>query len=78
MGLKSIPVPDQVMKQVGADICNLPDVDGYHNVLTDYFSKWSKIKATKDKKAPTVTQFLYETMCRHGCCEDLLHRYRTQ
>ena len=67
--LKSIPVPSQVMKQVGIDICNLPDVDGYHHVivLIDYFSKWSEIKATKDKKASTIAQFLYEVMCRHGC-----------
>ena len=67
--LKPIPVPSEVMKQVGVDICNLPDVDGYHHVivLIDYFSKWSEVVATKDRKAPTVAQFLYEVMCRHGC-----------
>ena len=31
------------------------------------FSKWSEAKAVKDKSAPTVTKFLYEIICRHGC-----------
>ena len=59
------------MKQVGVDICNLPEVDGYRHVivLIDYFSKWSEAKPTKDKSAPTIAQFLYEVMCRHGCFE---------
>ena len=49
--LKSIPVPSSVMKQVGVDICNLPEVDEYRHVivLIDYFSKWSEAKPTKDK-----------------------------
>ena len=69
--LKPVPVPSEVMKQVGVDVCNLPNVDGYHHaiVLIDYFSKWSEIKATKDRKAPTIAQFLYEVICRHGCFE---------
>ena len=67
--LKPIPIPSTVMKQVGVDICNLPETDGYCHVivLIDYFSKWSEAKPTKDKSAPTVAQFLYELMCRHGC-----------
>ena len=58
------------MKQVGVDICNLPDVDGYQHViiLIDYFSKWSEAKPTKDKSAPNIAQFLYE-VCWHGCFE---------
>ena len=69
--LKSIPIPSIVMKQVGVDICNLPEVDGYRHVmvLIDYFSKWSEAKPTEDKSAPTIAQFLYEVMCRHGCFE---------
>ena len=48
-----------------------PEVNGYRYVivLIDYFSKWSEAKPTKDKSAPTVAQFLYEVMCRHGCFE---------
>ena len=69
--LKSIPVPTSVMKQVGVDICNLPQVDGYRHViiLIDYFSKLSEAKPTKDKSAPTIAEFLYEVMCLHGCFE---------
>ena len=64
-------MPSSVMKQVGVDICNLPEVNGYHHVivLIDYFSKWSKAKPTKDKSALTIAQFLQVLMCRHGCFE---------
>ena len=67
--LQSIPVPTDVMKQIGIDICNLPEVDGYRHLIVciDYFSKWSEAKATKDKSAPTVAQFIYDIICRHGC-----------
>ena len=37
--------------------------------LIDYFSKWSEAKPTTDKSAPTIAQFLYEVMGRHGCFE---------
>ena len=59
------------MKQVVVDICNLPEVDWYRHVmvLIDDFSKWSEAKPTEDKSAPTIAQFLYEVMCRHGCFE---------
>ena len=59
------------MKQVGADICNFPGVDGYRHVivLIDYFSKWSKANPIKDKSAQTIAQFLYEVIRRHGCFE---------
>ena len=54
--LKPIPIPSTVMKQVGVDISNLPETDGYCHVivLIDYFSKWSEAKPTKNKSAPTV------------------------
>ena len=57
------------MRQIGIDICNLPEVDGYRHLIVciDYFSKWSEAKATKDKSAPTVAQFIYDIICRHGC-----------
>ena len=39
--LKSIPVPNEVMKQIGIDLCTLPEVDGFRHlkVCIDYFSK---------------------------------------
>ena len=66
---KSIPVPNEVMKQIGIDLCTLPEVDGFKHLIVciDYFSKWSEAKAVKDKSAPTVAKFLYEIICRHGC-----------
>ena len=55
------------MKQIGVDLCTLPEVDGYRYMIVcmDYFSKWSEAKAVQDKSAPTIAQF--ELMCRHGC-----------
>ena len=67
--LKSIPVPNEVMKQIGIDLCTLSEVDEFKHLLVciDYFSKWFEAKAVKDKSAPTVAKFLYEIICRHGC-----------
>ena len=67
--LQSVPVANEVMKQIGIDICNLPEVDGYKHLIVciDYFSKWSEAKPVKDKSAETVATFLYEIICRHGC-----------
>ena len=67
--LKSIPVPNEVMKQIGIDLCTFSEVDGFKHLIVciDYFSKWSEAKAVKDKSAPTVANFLYEIICRHRC-----------
>ena len=67
--LKNIAVPSEVMKQIGVDICCLPSVDEFEYLIVciDYFSKWSEAKPIHDKSAPTVAQFLYEPICRHGC-----------
>ena len=67
--LKNIAVPSGVMKQIGVDICCLPSVDEFEYLIVciDYFSKWSETKPIHDKSAPTVAQFLYEPICRHGC-----------
>ena len=67
--LKSISVPNEVMKRIGIDLSTLPEVDGFKHLIVciDYFSKWSETKAVKDKSGPTVAKFLYEIICRHGC-----------
>ena len=67
--LHSIPVINDVMQQIGVDVCNLPEVDGFKHLIVciDYFTKWSEAKPTKDNTAPTIAQFLYDIFCRHGC-----------
>ena len=57
--LKPIPVPSEVMKQVGVDIFNLPDIGGYDHVIVsiDYFSKWSEVMATKVEKHQPFLNF---------------------
>ena len=47
--LQNVPVPTAVMKQIGIDQCNLPEVDGYYSlvVCSDYFSKWSEAEPIK-------------------------------
>ena len=66
--LKSILVLNEV-KQIGIDLCTLPEVDGFKHLIAckGYFSKWSEAKAVKDKSTPIVAKFLYEIICRHGC-----------
>ena len=57
------------MKQVGVNLCGLPEVDEYCYLIIsiDYFSKWLEEKPITDKTAPTIAQFLSEMTCKHGC-----------
>ena len=47
--LHSVPVPPTVIKQIGVELCNLPDLNRYcHRVVyIDYFYKWSESKPVK-------------------------------
>ena len=67
--LQSVPVPSEVMKQIGVDICNLPEVDDCKQLVVciDYFSKWLEAKPLKDKLAECASLFLYGIICRYGC-----------
>ena len=61
--LQSVPVPPEVMKQIGIAICNLPEVDGFQHLVVciDYWSEVvGRAKALKDMLATTVATFLYE------------------
>ena len=67
--LHPVPVSANVMKQVGVDLCQLPEVDGYKYLIVcvDYFSKWSEAEPLRAKTAISVADFLYRLICRHGC-----------
>ena len=69
--LQSISIPKGNMKQVGIDLTQLPEVNGYKYmiVLIDYFSKWVEAEPLFDKTAKSVALFLYKQICRHGCFE---------
>ena len=66
-----VPMPNEVMVQIGVDITNLPKTeDSYCYVVlaVDYFSKWPEARALKEHTAETVAKFLFEDIiCRHGC-----------
>ena len=47
--LQSIPVPTDVMKQIGIDICNLPDGCRHLIVCIDFFQNGRKQKQQKIK-----------------------------
>ena len=50
-------------------MCSLPEADVLKHLVVCiyYFSKWSK--PIKDKRASTITQFVYGIICRNGCME---------
>ena len=54
--LERITVPNEVMRQIGVDICNLLEVDGFNHLVVciDYLMKWSEAKPFKDNSASAV------------------------
>ena len=75
--LQSIPIKSIVMHQVGIDISNLPESNGFKHLVVciDYFSKWTEAKALSDKKATSIAKFLYEVICRHGCIKIQINEF---
>ena len=67
--LQSILVPNEVMKQIGVDLCNIQEIVRLKHVTVciDYFSKWSDAKVVINKSETTITIFLYEVICCHWC-----------
>ena len=49
--MHSVTVSSHVMKQIGLDLCSLPEVDGYHHLIVfiDYFTKWPGAKPIRDE-----------------------------
>ena len=60
-----VPVPIKVMSQVGIDLMKMKETpDGYNYIISaiDYFTKFAKLGALKDKAAITVGNWIYENI----------------
>ena len=67
--LHTIPVPIKAMSQIGIDLMKLKESNGYNYVISavDYFTKYVEMGALKDKKASTVSLWIYDNIfCRYG------------
>ena len=67
--LKPIKVEQQIMKQVGMGLIQLPESNVFIYVigLIDYFSKWTEGEPLSNKTAVSVASFLYKVIFRHVC-----------
>lgn len=66
--LHPVKIPNEVWQQVGIDLIELPEIDGYNFVLTaiDYFSKWVEIYPLRGKSAKGVAEALFDVIMRWG------------
>ena len=64
------------MKQVGLDLCCLPEVCDYRYLIVciDYFTKFLEAKPIRDKTTLMVATSLYELICCHGCFEAQINK----
>ena len=70
--LHSIAVPLHPWKEIGVDICEMPESsEGFTCmvVATDYFTNWTEAEPLLFESAQSVAQFLYNLFCRHGCAD---------
>ena len=74
--LHSIAVPLHPWKEIGVDICEMPESsEGFTCmvVATDYFTNWIEAEPLLSESAQSVAQFLYNLFCRHGCADVQIH-----
>ena len=67
--LHKIPIPMKPMAQVGRDLMKLKLSKGYNYVITaiDYFTKYVKMGALKDKSALSVATWIFDNIfCHYG------------
>ena len=65
--MHSVPVSPHVMKQVGLDLCSLPEVDGYRHLIVFIFIilfmlYLSSDTNTKSKDTHTKSKYLQEEL----------------
>ena len=71
--LHNIPIPMKLMAQVGIDLIKLKPSKGYNYVITaiDYFTKYVKMGALKDKSALSVARWISDNIFCHCTVTDI-------
>ena len=71
--LHSIPIPVKPMAQVGIDLMKLKPSKGYNYAITaiDYFTKYVKMGALKDKIALSVAMWIFNNIFCHYSVMDI-------
>ena len=74
VSMKSIPIPQKIFRQVGIDLIQMVESQGYKYILTfcDFFTKWPELIPLQDKKATTIARELYGIFTRFGCPDILI------
>ena len=74
VSMKSIPIPQKIFGQVGIDLIQMVELQGYKYILTfcDFFTKWPELIPLPDKKATTIAKELYGIFTRFGCPDILI------
>ena len=68
VSMKSIPIPQKIFGQVGIDLIQMVESQGYKYILTFcvFFTKWPELIPLPDKKATTIAKELYSIFMRFG------------
>ena len=74
VSMRSIPIPQKIFSQVGIDLIQMVESNGYKYILTfcDFFTKWPELIPLPDKKATTIAKELYGIFTRYGCPDVLI------
>ena len=67
--MHSVSLSPHAKKQVGLDLCSLPEVNGYRHLIVcnDYSTKRLEANPIREKTALTAATFLFKLTCRHSC-----------
>ena len=72
--MKSIPIPQKIFGQVGMDLIQMVELQGYKYILTfcNFFTKWLELIPLPDKKATTIAKELQGIFTRFSCPDVLI------